>query len=103
MIYLVINYIFPYVNSNALLGELTVYEMIGEHDIQNTIPLLDDTLEYTIIIGKDTRYVNIKGFAKDQGGASIRGFGIREIGSEDTVVHITVTSGDGLELTYVLI
>lgn len=92
-----------YVNSNALLGELTVYEMIGEHDIQNTIPLLDDTLEYTIIIGKHTRYVNIKGFAKDQGGASIRGFGIREIGSEDTVVHITVTSGDGLEeLTYVL-
>ncbi|HHX76438.1 MAG TPA: hypothetical protein GX698_03570, partial [Acholeplasmataceae bacterium] len=92
-----------YVNSNALLGELTVYEMIGDKEIENSIPLKDDILEYVIIIGRDTRYVNIKGYAKDQGGASIRGFGIREVGTEDNIVEITVTSGDGLEeITYLI-
>lgn len=90
-----------YVNSNALLGELTVYEIKGDLEIENSIPLRDDILDYIIIIGKDTVFVNIKGYAKDQGGASIRGFGIREVGIEDHTAEIIVTSGDGLEeITY---
>ncbi len=92
-----------YVNSNALLGQLIVYEMVGDKELEKIIPLKDDTLNYIVIIGKQTNYVNIKGFAKDQGGASIRGFGIREVGNEDQTIEIIVTSGDGFEqITYLI-
>lgn len=95
-----------YVDSHALLGELVVYEIDkdnNEEEIPIEVKLIDGVFDYVVNIDRETTYVNIKGFAEDQGGARIRGFGRYRVGDADLVVPITVTSGDGTEeVTYLI-
>src|SRR5690554_5949043 len=87
-----------YVNSNALLGELSVYELdeFG-NEFQIPIELKPGEFNYTVQIDRNTSLINIKGSGEDQGGARLRGFGQYRIGDTDLVIPITVTSGDGTE------
>ncbi|HHT55863.1 MAG TPA: cadherin-like beta sandwich domain-containing protein, partial [Acholeplasma sp.] len=87
-----------YVNSNALLGELSVYELdeFG-NEFQIPIELKPGEFNYTVQIDRNINLINIKGSGEDQGGARLRGFGQYRIGDTDLVIPITVTSGDGTE------
>jgi len=93
-----------YVDSNALLGELTIYEVDkNNNEFENPVELEDGVFEYIIVVDREAEYVNIKGSAIDKIGARIRGFGKYKVGTNDLMVPIVVTSGDGEEeITYLI-
>lgn len=87
-----------YVDSNALLKELAVYEIdeFGNEFVRQ-VALIEGEFNYTVQIDKDIKVINILGSAMDQKSARLRGFGQYNVNEADLTVPITVTSGDGSE------